>query len=95
MFAKNSVVSFLCGLSIGAGVALLFAPKSGRRLRSQITHAAREQSEKIMEQASDLRDSATEILEQGRREVQRHKKGLEQAVAGCAEAYNAMVSSHN
>lgn len=34
------VLRFLLGLAIGAGVALLFAPKSGRELRQQLVGAA-------------------------------------------------------
>ena len=34
------VFRFLLGLAIGAGVALLFAPKSGRELRRQLSGGA-------------------------------------------------------
>ncbi len=34
------VMRFLLGLAIGAGVALLFAPKSGRELRQQLAGGA-------------------------------------------------------
>jgi YtxH-like protein len=47
-----SVALFGAGLLVGAGLALLFAPTSGRELR-----------EEIGERAADLRDRASTVLE--------------------------------
>jgi len=47
-----SVALFGAGLLVGAGLALLFAPSSGRELR-----------EEISERASDLRDRATSAVD--------------------------------
>ena len=43
------LISFLIGGIVGAGVALLLAPQSGRKTRKQILDAA----EDVREQASD------------------------------------------
>jgi len=47
-----SVALFGAGLLVGAGLALLFAPSSGRELR-----------EELSERAADLRDRATGAVE--------------------------------
>jgi len=38
--AGTVVVSFLAGAALGAGLALLYAPKSGRETREQIADLA-------------------------------------------------------
>ena len=48
----SSVALFGAGLLVGAGLALLFAPSSGRELR-----------EEIGERAAELRDRATAAVE--------------------------------
>jgi hypothetical protein len=48
----SSVALFGAGLLVGAGLALLFAPSSGRELR-----------EEIGERAADLRDRAAAVVE--------------------------------
>jgi len=53
-----SVALFGAGLLVGAGLALLFAPTSGRELRDEIG-----------ERAADLRDRATAAVEGTRSEI--------------------------
>jgi hypothetical protein len=54
----SSVALFGAGLLVGAGLALLFAPSSGRELR-----------EEIGERAADLRDRAAAAVEPAGTEV--------------------------
>lgn len=51
--------SFLIGLGVGAGLALLFAPMSGKETRTNIA-----------DRANDLADSARETYEHNRDRVQ-------------------------
>lgn len=68
--------AFLIGGVIGAAVALLYAPKSGRETRKDISKAARriknntvdlieETIEDVNEFASDLKEKTADIIEQG------------------------------
>ena len=50
--------SFLAGLGIGIGLGILFAPMSGEETRDNLS-----------KRASDLADSARDLVEQGRERV--------------------------
>ncbi|HEY5839840.1 MAG TPA: YtxH domain-containing protein, partial [Pyrinomonadaceae bacterium] len=52
---------FLVGAGIGAVMALLFAPKSGEELRSDIADATRKGIDKSKEAAQQLGTKATEL----------------------------------
>lgn len=56
-----SVALFGAGLLVGAGLALLFAPTSGRELR-----------EELGERASELRERAASVVETGAESASRH-----------------------
>jgi gas vesicle protein len=56
---KSSFRSFLTGALIGAGVALLFAPHTGRETREMIT-----------DKSLDLKDRATDVVNDTRERAQ-------------------------
>ncbi len=49
----TTAASFLAGAVLGAGLALLLAPKSGRELRADISEATDSALEKIKETVSE------------------------------------------
>ncbi|MGM8213382.1 YtxH domain-containing protein [Virgibacillus sp. W0430] len=51
---KDFIIGTFIGGIVGAAVALLFAPKSGKELRGDINYGASQ----AMERASDLKDTA-------------------------------------
>jgi len=53
-----SVALFGAGLLVGAGLALLFAPSSGRELRDEIGERASELRDKVTHAADDAVDAA-------------------------------------
>lgn len=57
----------LLGLAVGAGVALLFAPASGRETRHQIARGARKASRRAREFAEDVGDDVAEHVGRARR----------------------------
>ena len=60
----TSKLSFLLvGGGIGAALALLFAPKSGVELRSDIADVSRRGYDATVEKASDLRSRSTDVIE--------------------------------
>lgn len=74
--SKKIAGAFLLGGMIGVFVALLYAPKSGRETRKDISRATRrikkdavdlveETIQGVNEFASDMKDMATDIIEQG------------------------------
>ena len=56
---------FVAGAAIGATVALLYAPKSGRETRRIVRRKAREGSEALSETASDLYEKGRDLYEKG------------------------------
>ena len=74
---KKIIGAFLIGGAIGAFVALLYAPQSGRQTRKDISrtakhikrdtvHLVEETVESIDEFISDVKEKATAIIEQGK-----------------------------
>jgi gas vesicle protein len=60
---------FLVGAGIGAVLALLFAPKSGEELRSDIADATRKGIDKSKEAAAQIGAKATEYYDTGRQKA--------------------------
>jgi gas vesicle protein len=76
MMNKNNVFGVMIGFGLGVGVAVLFAPKSGDKTRLLIAR-----------RATELRDSATDLIDRGQEEVTRHAQGLRRAVEIGKRAY--------
>ena len=62
--ARACDIAFLiAGLGIGAGVALLLAPRSGEEVRHAISRGYRKTVKRIGRHTQDLRDRAEDLLE--------------------------------
>ena len=67
---------FLCllaGVGLGAGIALLFAPQTGRELRRKLTRIAEDSRDR-------LAVSSQEVLEKGRQVFERGKAVVDEAL---------------
>ncbi len=67
MEAKGNFVWFVAGAAIGATIALLYAPQSGRDTRRVIKKKSREAREAISEHGGDLWEKGRELYEKGLR----------------------------
>src|SRR6202795_2980866 len=56
----------LAGLGLGAGVALLFAPKSGRDTRRYLARMAEESRDRLAESGQDVLDKSKQVFERGK-----------------------------
>jgi gas vesicle protein len=63
---SSKITYLVVGGAIGAVIALLFAPKSGKELREDIADASRKGIEKSKEAAAQLQERAGEYYETGR-----------------------------
>src|SRR4051812_19600936 len=63
---STKLTYLIIGGGIGAVIALLFAPKSGKELREDIADVSRKGLEKGKEAAAQLQDRAGEYYEAGR-----------------------------
>jgi gas vesicle protein len=68
--SMNRIAWFLTGAIIGATVAILYAPKSGRDTRQLLTRRAQEGKDAVAETTMDLVESGKEMFERGRKIVE-------------------------
>jgi len=67
---SNTLAWFLTGAVIGATVALLYAPRSGKDTRQFITDKTQQGKEAVAEGSRDIMDAGREMFERGRRLVE-------------------------
>ena len=84
--ASTVLVSFLAGAALGAGLALLYAPKSGREMRDQIGDLADDAVDKIKEYAKEAQDKIKATLEEGKETIMEKKSILSSAIEAGKEA---------
>lgn len=77
--SESGVGTFIAGLAIGAGLALLFAPRSGEATRRDIERRAK----KIGNQAQDL---VSEVTESVTGKIQEAKAGVETRIDSARNA---------
>lgn len=75
---ENILLSFLIGGAVGAGVALLFAPRSGKETRERIKNLAKEWEHK-----------ADELLQDGKSKVAESREAVKEKVDRLKDAYEA------
>ncbi|MFH0736753.1 MAG: YtxH domain-containing protein [bacterium] len=63
--AKGLLIGFLSGAVVGTSVALLYAPKSGKKLRRDINHKAHDLKEDTNEFINSAKEKALSILNEG------------------------------
>ena len=81
------LLSFLLGGVIGAGLALLFAPRSGHETRQKIKGLADDVKEKSTEYVNQAMEKATSLAEEGKGYYDEKKSILKSAVEAGKEAY--------
>ena len=80
------LLSFLAGAAVGAGLALLYAPKSGRELREQISDLAEDAVDKIKEYTKEAQEKVKSSLEEGKDIIKEKKSILSTALEAGKEA---------
>lgn len=84
--AGTVLVSFVAGAAIGAGLALLYAPKSGREIREDIADLTEEAVDRIKEYAKDAQDKIKAAVEDGKETFTEKKSVLASAIEAGREA---------
>lgn len=57
----------LVGAALGAGIALLYAPRSGRDMRKYIGRTAKDSREAMEDSGREMMDKGKELYERGRK----------------------------
>jgi gas vesicle protein len=80
---RSLFVPFIIGGVIGAGLALLFAPKSGRDMRKQ-----------IKDLATDAQGAVSSAVDRGKELYDEGKVALKSAIEAGKEAYHEEREKH-
>ena len=88
----DKLVYFLIGAGIGAITALLFAPKSGEELRSDIADATKKSLDYARDTSRDLGDRANEYFQQRVDQVTDFSSRGKEAVSEIADRGRDLVN---
>lgn len=91
--AGTVLVSFVAGAAIGAGLALLYAPKSGREMRENIADLTDDAVDKIKEYAKEAQEKIKSAIEEGKETIVEKKSILASAIEAGREAMHKERSS--
>ncbi|MBP1751855.1 MAG: hypothetical protein H6Q57_691 [Geobacteraceae bacterium] len=80
------LITFLAGAAIGSGLALLFAPKSGREMRGQIKDLTDDAISKTKEYATDAQEKIKSTYEEGKKLVKEKQTIISSAIEAGKEA---------
>jgi gas vesicle protein len=91
--AGKVVCSFFIGGLIGAGVALLIAPKTGEETRRMIKELAEEAKEKAEDYVGQVKSKATTYVEKGKDFIEKEKDIITKTMEAGKEAYKKETNS--
>jgi gas vesicle protein len=102
MEEKSGFGYFLLGLGIGVAAGILWAPRSGEEMRQiladkagesadYLKNRAQESTDYVRQRANDLKQSASDLYEQGRSTVVKQRDTLSSAVEAGKQAYRDAV----
>lgn len=77
---------FGAGIAVGAGLGLLFAPKRGEELRSDLRHSLDDLRRKSAEEYNELREKSEEALRTARERVEEQQSDDDSEDDGDARA---------
>jgi len=83
----SQVGFFLAGLGIGAVIALLFAPRSGKETRDMILQKAEDSADFVKTKGEEIRKQAEDAVEKGKDLVSKQKELLSAALEAGKQAY--------
>lgn len=102
---SSNLLFFLAGASLGAVVALLYAPQSGKKTREYISDKADEGKDYLKDKSKELREQAEDYVERGKDLVShqvdrgkdlvaRQKEQLSAALEAVKDGYKEAKKSH-
>ena len=87
---SGGVGTFLLGVALGTGIAMLFAPRSGEETRRRIGRSVRKAGDAARDLVDEVASTVTETIDQARDSVELKKRQVSTAVeAGRAAARQA------
>ena len=92
MSKTDCTLGFLIGIGTGAAIGILLAPQSGARTRRQLAAKAQDSVDVVKEQATDIVDSASAIVDKGRAEIARQRQNVKDAIDAGKRAFSSASS---
>lgn len=84
--ASTVFLSFLAGTAVGAGLALLAAPRTGKELREKIADLTDDAVTKIRDYASEAQSKITATMEDGKELIKEKKSIITSAIEAGKDA---------
>jgi gas vesicle protein len=78
--SEPGIGAFVAGIAIGAGLALLFAPKSGEETRRDLQRRARKVGDQAQEFVSEVTDTVSQKIQGAKESVENRIDSTRQAV---------------
>ena len=80
MYKRYVFFAFAIGASVGAGIALLYAPQSGASTRKKIKRSAEDASDYLEDTAGYLKEQAERISQEAQKLAQQAQSTVNSAV---------------
>lgn len=87
------LLAFVLGGLVGAAVALLTAPKSGRQTREQIRGVAHDARERAEDYYDQMKGRISDTMQKGAHIFQQKKEQMKSTVESAKEAYQKAKTS--
>ena len=91
--SSNEFTYFGIGAALGAAAAILLAPKSGPETRKVLRSKAEEGTDYLASRASDMRDTAAEAVNRGKKVIKQNAENLSAAVDAGVQTYRKAVQT--
>jgi gas vesicle protein len=83
----SNLLYFVVGGAVGAIIALLFAPRSGKETREFIANKALEGKEFLSTAARNMQEKATDVVDQTKETLSQKKTQVSAAIEAGKQAY--------
>ncbi|MDD5544650.1 MAG: YtxH domain-containing protein [Acidobacteriia bacterium] len=91
----SKLLYFVIGGGVGAIIALLFAPRSGKETRELIAHKAVEGKEYLTSAARNVQEKASGVLDQTKESLTQKRSQISAAIEAGKQAYREEKSKAN
>lgn len=78
--SEPGIGSFILGLAVGAGIALLFAPRTGEETRRDLQRRAKRVGDQAQDFVSEMTDSVSQTISAAKEKVETRIDSTRQAV---------------
>lgn len=92
--AGHVVLAFVLGGLVGAGIALLTAPRSGRETRERIREFSDESRKKASEYTEHAKEKLSSAVEHGKEFISEKKSLISSAIEAGKDAYSKEKEKH-